>query len=145
MSHTVSRGMHTASRWSTPALVVVEQIELAAHGTTEVSIPRGALEALEQFFHWVLVGISRGERIPMDPRVPLMASICALSIASDALAAMSQKRPTIYIIKRLAQRHLALIRKMKDAQGMAGAKTERERLRRFLVVIVRQGQVARSR
>ena len=128
MSHTVSRGFHNASRWLSPALAVEEYME-----DLEKRIPLGALVALDQFFTWVLAGISRDERKLVDSRIPVMAGVCAFSIATNVFDNAHQS-----VVRRQTERLSVSVRKLRDGKGLSP--TESTHLRRFLAGLIRQGK-----
>ena len=123
MSHTVSRGLHNASRWRTPAIALLELLE----GVPERPHHLGAILAIERFLTLVLIECERtqGER-PEDTQAPLMAGACALSIVNQII------KETLPALKLQCQTLLGLLRRMRMAGTPEPTLAERASLRRLL-------------
>jgi hypothetical protein len=90
MSHTISRGLCTASRWlgvASAAGEYVQQLINCTHASAKK--PKRAISALIEFMEGVLAGEgpSRGEPNPQN--IPIMAGISNLIIAIEVIARMN--------------------------------------------------------
>jgi hypothetical protein len=127
MSHTVSRGYHTARRWRTVAISTEEQLR------TFKADQFGAWVALERFFVWVLEGLGEEPR-----RAPLMAGVCALSIFTQVLSGLNQ-RISPELVERKTRKYLGIIRETREQKK---TKTnDVQELRHFLLELARQGNL----
>lgn len=136
MSQTVSRGLHTAARWRTPALALAEHLSPKNRGP----VPQGAVAAIEQFFDWVTAEISRGGGAKLSREIPLMGAVCALGIARETAARMNVRSATIHQIDRLARRCRSVLRKVNAGSPLSNA--EKRELRRFLNALAEEGLAA---
>lgn len=125
MSHTVSRGYHTARRWRTIAVATHEQLS----NSTPKQV--GAWIALEQFLMWTLEGLGKEPR-----KAPVMAGVCALSIAQKVFSALHEKT-SLRFVERKTRKYLRLAKATRELK-----RTETDdvkELRRFLTELARQG------
>jgi hypothetical protein len=138
MSHTVSRGYHKASRWSTPATIIL--IGLGGSPINTSLHLKGALTAMEQFFNWVLDGIATDNNsMPKGERPPIAAGICALSITLEVVSIIGDSREvTVSVAGQLANRHLLTLKKLREQQTADLHNVLQ--LHHFLTELIRQGE-----
>lgn len=135
---TRSRGIHTAARWSTPALVVSEWL-YRDRRSRDKNVD-GALLAISQFFHLVVDGYSN----PLTKRKEMMASLCATGIAGRVLNEISGHPPSVDDVMSSARNYLETVSKLLGHKPIRFAGPELILLRYFLSVLHEQGEQARQ-
>lgn len=142
MSHTTSRGLYSPAHWTSAAIAVREALKVR-RGTSvlTVEVVPGALESLERFFKWALMGLN-DPRWPRELRTPAMAPMSCFSTFTSVLRSLGMVYGSS-MVRQHAEAHLKLIRRIKAHYTLAGKTHQLERLDRFLEELVRQGESAR--
>lgn len=134
---TRSRGWHTATRYSTPALVVAEWLKKDRRNRDEKI--DGALVVLSQFFCLILCGYED----PLDKKRNTIAGLCATGIAGGVLREMNGVPPTVDDLTNTVEAHLTTVNRLLSRERLRFASPELEGLRIFLSVLHKQGERAR--
>lgn len=136
MSMTQSRGSHTALKWSTPALVVVEWLE----GNREIkgSGIDGALFCIREFLDMALLGT----RDPKDMGKDVTRAICDYAIASKVLEEINGRTPKLSTLRPTLQDYRKTVIDLQHGKKNF-TEPDLKGLMIFLSVLHKQGEKAR--
>lgn len=134
---TRSRGLHTATRYSTPALVVAEWLRKDRRKRDEKI--DGALVVLSRFFCLILCGYED----PLSKKRNTIARLCATGIAGRVLREINRTPPTVDNLTNAVEAYLTTVNRLRLRQKLRFASIELEELRQFLFILHKQGEGAR--
>ncbi len=143
MSRTISRGVHDAGKWLTPALAARDSLEKRLGALLEPG-DIGALMAIERFLTAAregALGIS-GKR--EDSNIPVMMGLSAFRIATDVCGITIRRSDAASSLAEV-ERQLSTVRTLLEEKKIAGRSELRKSLRTFLGQLIDVGQRAPSR